>query len=33
MPTHILKPTRITVAGNKLKIIEEIVGRVNSRGA
>lgn len=31
MPTHIPKPTRITAAGNKPKIIEEIVGRVNSR--
>jgi ethanolamine utilization protein EutQ (cupin superfamily) len=31
MPTHIPQPTRITAAGNKPKIIEEIVGRVNSK--
>lgn len=31
MPTLIEKPTRITAAGNKPKIIEEIVGRVNSK--
>ncbi len=31
MPTFIEKATRITAAGNKTKIIEEIVGRVNSR--
>lgn len=30
MPTLITKPTRITAAGNKPKIIEEFVGRVNS---
>ncbi len=29
MPTLINKPTRITAAGNKPKIIEEVVGRVN----
>jgi quercetin dioxygenase-like cupin family protein len=31
MPTFIAKPTRITAAGNKPKIIEEMVGRVNSK--
>lgn len=31
MPTHIAKPTVIKAAGNKPKIIEEFVGRVNSR--
>jgi mannose-6-phosphate isomerase-like protein (cupin superfamily) len=31
MPTLIEKPTRIEAAGNKPKIIEEYVGRVNSR--
>jgi ethanolamine utilization protein EutQ (cupin superfamily) len=31
MPTLIEKPTRITAAGNKPKLIDEIVGRVNSR--
>jgi len=30
MPTHIEKPTRITAAGNKPKLIDEYVGRVNS---
>jgi ethanolamine utilization protein EutQ (cupin superfamily) len=30
MPTHIPTPTRIEAAGNKPKIIEEFVGRVNS---
>ncbi len=30
MPTHITKPTVIEAAGNKPKIIEEFVGRVNS---
>jgi ethanolamine utilization protein EutQ (cupin superfamily) len=30
MPTLIPKTTRITAAGNKPKIIEEVVGRVNS---
>ena len=30
MPTIISSPTRITAAGNKPKIIEEFVGRVNS---
>ncbi|HXU75951.1 MAG TPA: cupin [Methylomirabilota bacterium] len=30
MPTLIPTPTRITAAGNKPKIIEEFVGRVNS---
>ena len=31
MPTHIQKPTVIEAAGNKPKIIEEFVGRVNTR--
>ena len=31
MPTLIDKPTRITPAGNKPKLIDEVVGRVNSR--
>jgi mannose-6-phosphate isomerase-like protein (cupin superfamily) len=31
MPTFIDKPTRIEAAGNKPKLIEEYVGRVNSR--
>src|SRR4051812_14183147 len=31
MPTLIASPTRIEAAGNKPKIIEEFVGRVNSR--
>jgi mannose-6-phosphate isomerase-like protein (cupin superfamily) len=31
MPTLISTPTRITAAGNKPKIIEEFIGRVNSR--
>ncbi len=31
MPTLIGSPTRIEAAGNKPKIIEEFVGRVNSR--
>lgn len=31
MPTLIASPTRITAAGNKPKIIEEYVGRVNSK--
>ena len=31
MPTLITGPTRIEAAGNKPKIIEEFVGRVNSR--
>ena len=30
MPTIIPTPTRITAAGNKPKIIEEFIGRVNS---
>jgi len=30
MPTLIATPTRITAAGNKPKIIEEFIGRVNS---
>src|SRR3979490_3320635 len=30
MPKLIQKPTRITAAGNKPKIIEEFIGRVNS---
>jgi mannose-6-phosphate isomerase-like protein (cupin superfamily) len=31
MPTLISTPTRITAAGNKPKLIEEFIGRVNSR--
>lgn len=31
MPTHITMPTRIEAAGNKPKIIDEYIGRVNSR--
>jgi mannose-6-phosphate isomerase-like protein (cupin superfamily) len=31
MPTHIHAPTRIQAAGNKPKLIEEFIGRVNSR--
>lgn len=30
MPTHIETPTRIAAAGNKPKLIDEYVGRVNS---
>lgn len=30
MPIHIAKPTIIQAAGNKPKIIEEFIGRVNS---
>src|SRR5438445_13300187 len=30
MPKHIASPTRIQAAGNKPKIIEEYIGRVNS---
>lgn len=30
MPTLIEKPTRITAVGNKPKIIDEFIGRVNS---
>ena len=30
MPQLVLKPTRVEAAGNKPKIIEEYVGRVNS---
>ncbi len=30
MSRHILQPTRIQAAGNKPKVIEEFVGRVNS---
>jgi mannose-6-phosphate isomerase-like protein (cupin superfamily) len=30
MPRHIEKPTRITAAGNKPKLIDEFIGRVNS---
>ena len=33
MPRHIDKPTRITAAGNKPKLIDEFVGRVNSSTA
>jgi mannose-6-phosphate isomerase-like protein (cupin superfamily) len=31
MPTHVTTPTRIEAAGNKPKIIDEYIGRVNSR--
>jgi mannose-6-phosphate isomerase-like protein (cupin superfamily) len=31
MPTHISKSSRITAAGNKPKLIDELIGRVNSR--
>ena len=31
MPTLISQPTRITAAGNKLKLIDEYIGRVNSK--
>ena len=30
MPTHIKQPSIVQAAGNKLKIIEEYIGRVNS---
>jgi len=30
MPTLIARPTRITAAGNKPKLIDEFIGRVNS---
>jgi mannose-6-phosphate isomerase-like protein (cupin superfamily) len=30
MPTHIKEPTRIQSAGNKPKLIDEYIGRVNS---
>lgn len=31
MPTHIAAPTRIQAAGNKPKLIDEFIGRVNSK--
>ena len=31
MPTHIERPAIVTAAGNKPKIIEEYIGRVNSK--
>lgn len=31
MPTHITCPTRIEAAGSKPKLIDEYIGRVNSR--
>jgi ethanolamine utilization protein EutQ len=31
MPTLILQPTRIQAAGNKPKLIDEYIGRVNSK--
>jgi ethanolamine utilization protein EutQ len=31
MPTHIPQPTRIQAAGNKPKLIDEYIGRVNSK--
>ncbi len=33
VPTHIAAPTRIQAAGNKPKLIDEYVGRVNSKTA
>jgi mannose-6-phosphate isomerase-like protein (cupin superfamily) len=33
MPTHIENPTRIAAAGNKPKLIDEYIGRVNSQTA
>lgn len=33
MPTLIAKPSRIEAAGNKPKIIEEFIGRVNSQAS
>lgn len=33
MPKHIEKPTIIKAAGNKPKVIEEFIGRVNSQTA
>ena len=33
MPTLITQPTRITAAGNKPKLIDEYIGRVNSNTA
>lgn len=33
MPTLVQQPTRITAAGNKPKLIDEYIGRVNSRTA
>src|SRR5262245_20555621 len=33
MPTLIAAPTRVTAAGNKPKLIDEFVGRVNSQEA
>ena len=33
MPTHIIAPTRIAAAGTKPKLIDEYIGRLNSRTA
>jgi len=33
MPTLVAQPTRITAAGNKPKLIDEYIGRVNSKTA
>jgi mannose-6-phosphate isomerase-like protein (cupin superfamily) len=33
MPTLIERPTRVTAAGNKPKLIDEFVGRLNTRQA
>jgi mannose-6-phosphate isomerase-like protein (cupin superfamily) len=30
MPVHVQRPTRVTAAGNKPKLIDEYVGRVNT---
>jgi mannose-6-phosphate isomerase-like protein (cupin superfamily) len=32
-PLHITSPTRVTAAGNKPKLIDELVGRVNTGSA
>ena len=31
MPTHVKRPTLVEAAGNKPKIIEEFIGRMNSK--
>ena len=33
MPRHIAAPTRIEAAGNRPKLIDEYVGRVNTQSA
>ena len=32
-PLHVTSPTRIAAAGNKPKLIDELIGRVNTRSA